>query len=103
MTDEINKPIIEPEIILIFNDKLCIFEKTLGKLKPVRKLELTREQKNKLVDDGYIFMREKATLLVVDIKNGGFTRQKRPNFKYIPVTDTIANKIIILGVCKDGI
>lgn len=93
----------DQDIILIFNDKLCVFEKVLGKLNPTRKLELTREQKNKLVDDGYIFMREKASLLVVDVKNGGFTRQKRPNFKYIPVTDTIDNKIIILGVCKDGI
>ncbi len=93
----------EKDIILIFNDKLCMFEKVNGKLKPVRKLELDRSQKNNLVDKGYLFMREKSKVLVVDVKSGGFTRQKRPNFKYIPVTDTIDNKIIILGVCKDGI
>ncbi len=93
----------EPEIILIFNDKLFIFEKVEGKLKPVRKLELDRTQKNNLVDKGYLFMREKSKLMIMDVKTGNFTKQKRPNFKYIPVTDTIDNKIIILGVCKDGL
>lgn len=84
-----------------FNDVLYLFKKTGDEISPVRKIELTEEQKEILLKHESIFMRDKTNQPKIFIPNANTTiasATKRDQYK--SVIDVVKGKILILGIYK---
>lgn len=83
-----------------FNNPLFLFEPVMGKLSPVKKVQLTKLQKELIIKHGFISMRVEQKIIMLNAHKDGLLKNENKFDQYKTVVDVVNGQILILGIYK---